>query len=210
MIMGFLWMAGAVLLSYLLGSVPIGYIYVKAMRGMDIREYGSHNPGATNVMRVMGKKHGIVVLALDMLKGLLAVVLLSPMGEAGLISSSGEVWSPVLVGMAAICGHNWPVWLRFRGGRGVATSAGVFLVLQWQSVIIALVVFGIVVMVTRAVSLGSLAGAVAIPIAILCFKAGAVLTGFATVAALLVILRHIPNIKRLMRREELSFTQDEE
>ena len=135
MIMGFIWMAGAVLLSYLLGSVPIAYIYVKAMRGMDIRDYGSHNPGATNVMRVMGKKHGIVVLGLDMLKGLLAVVLLSPIGEAGL----GAVWSPVLVGMAAICGHNWPVWLRFHGGRGVATSAGVFLMLQWQSVIIALV-----------------------------------------------------------------------
>jgi len=210
MMMGFLWLAGAVLLSYLLGSVPTAYIYVKALRGMDIREYGSHNPGATNVMRVVGKTHGMAVLGLDMLKGLLAVGLLSPMGAAGLTSSAAGVWSPVLVGMAVICGHNWPVWLRFQGGRGVATSAGVFLMLNWQSVVIALIVFGIVVLLTRTVSLGSLAGAATIPIALLFFKAGAVKTGFAVIVALLVIVRHIPNIKRLLRREEMSFTRDEE
>jgi len=210
MIMEFLWLAAAVLLGYLLGSVPTAYIYVKALRGMDIREYGSHNPGATNVMRVVGKTHGIVVLGLDLLKGLLAVGLLSQMAAAGLPSSAAGVWSPVLVGLAAICGHNWPVWLRFQGGRGVATSAAVFLMINWQSVVIALIVFGIVVLATRTVSLGSLAGAVTIPTALLFFKAGTVTTGFAVVAALLIVVRHIPNIKRLLRREERSITQDKE
>jgi len=210
MSMGFLWLAAAVLLSYILGSVPTAYIYVKALRGMDIREYGSHNPGATNVMRVVSKTHGIAVLGLDLLKGLLAVGLLSQMAAAGLTSSAAGVWSPVLVGLAVICGHNWPVWLRFRGGRGVATSAGVFLMLNWQSVVIALIIFGIVVLATRTVSLGSLAGAVTIPIALLFFKAAAVTTGFAVVAALLIVVRHIPNIKRLLQREELSITQNKE
>jgi len=208
--MGFLWIASAILLSYLLGSIPTAYIYVKTIRGIDIREYGSHNVGATNVMRVVSKKHGLIVLGIDVVKGFLAVRLLSTTAAAGLPAAGAEAWAPVLVGLAAICGHSWPVWLRFRGGRGVAVSTGVFLALQWQAVVVALVAFGILVLATRIVSLGSLAGAVALPISVWLFKGGTVLTGFAVAAALLVIFRHIPNIKRLLRREELSFKQNEE
>ncbi len=206
--MAFLWIAGAVLLGYFVGSVPTAYLYVRALRGMDIRDYGSHNPGATNVIRVMGKKHGMIVLAADAMKGLLAVLLLTPVAKPGLPVTSADVWAPVLVGAAAICGHSWPVWLRFRGGRGVATSAGVLLALQWQSVVVGLIVFAIVVGLTRTVSLGSLAAAVAVPIALWLFKGGPVLTGFGIVAGLFIIYRHIPNIKRLLRGEELSFKRD--
>jgi len=204
------WTAGALVLSYLIGSIPTAYIYVKIIRGIDIREYGSHNPGATNVMRVVSTKHGMVVLALDVVKGLLAVHMLSTMARAGLPASADEVWAPALVGIFAICGHNWPVWLRFRGGRGVATSAGVFLALQWQAVVVGLIVFAGVVGVTRTVSLGSVAAAVTLPMAIALFKGGTVLTCFGVVAALLTVLRHWPNIKRLIRHEELSFKEQEE
>jgi len=208
--MRLLWIAGAMLFSYLLGSTPTAYLYVKVLRGIDIREYGSHNPGATNVMRVVGKRHGLVVLGTDVVKGLMAVLLLRPMAVAGLPASCADTWAPILVGLAVICGHNWPVWLRFRGGRGVATSAGVLLALQWPSVVVGLAVFGLVFAATRTVSLGSLAGAVVVPVAIWFFKGGLVLTVFGAAAALLIVLRHIPNIKRLLRHEELSFERDEE
>lgn len=207
--MGIVWLVSAIVASYLLGSIPTAYIYVKTMRGLDIREYGSHNPGATNVARVMGKRHGTVVMLVDLLKGFLAVKFLSQAAAAGIPSPSAGVWAPVLVGFLAIAGHNWSVWLHFRGGRGVATSAGVFLALHWQALLVALVVFSVVLLFTRTVSIASIASAVALPISMYMFGADNAVKTFAIVAAVLLIARHKENITRLVRGEEKSFKKSE-
>ncbi len=206
--MNYLWLTVAIISSYLLGSIPSAFLYVKALRGIDIREYGSHNPGATNVMRVMGKKHGAVVLLADLLKGYLAVHFFTNAAAAGIPSAHAETWAAILTGLMAIGGHNWSVWLGFRGGRGVATSAGVFLALQWQAFLVALVLFLIVAVPTRVISVASISAALVLPVALFFFKADPILTGFGVVAALMVVVRHIPNIKRLIKGEEKGFKKD--
>ena len=171
------------------------------MRGIDLRQHGSGNLGATNAFRVMGPRIGGATLAIDIAKGALAV------GLGWLAGGGSEL--PLLAGLAAIAGHNWPVYLRFRGGKGVATSAGVFLSLLPVSSLCAIVVFGIVFWQWRYVSLASIIAAAVLPLAALaqalstpldCVSAPRV--AFAFLAGALVVLRHRANIKRLLAGEE--------
>lgn len=156
----------AVLLSYLLGSLPTAYLVGKLLKGIDIREHGSGNAGATNVFRVVGKGWGIGVLIFDALKGAFAVRVVSS------IFSTTVVSLPILqliCGMAAIAGHTWTVWLRFKGGKGVAASAGVFIVLAPKAAFCSLGIFIFLFVWKRYVSLSSLGAAVTFPLWVFAF-----------------------------------------
>jgi glycerol-3-phosphate acyltransferase PlsY len=191
------------LAAYFLGSIPFGYLIVRLTRGGDIRRQGSGNIGATNVARVGGTFAGLITLALDGAKGYLAVWL------AAAFTHSNIRW---MMGAAllALLGHLFPVWLRFRGGRGVATGAGVFLPICWQAVAGAAVVFLLVVVFWRYVSLASISAAASLPLLLyLLYAPGLapplVVSASASGAMLLVIWRHRPNIIRLLEGSEPHF-----
>jgi glycerol-3-phosphate acyltransferase PlsY len=187
-------LAVAALVSYLLGSIPTGLWLGKALRGVDIREHGSKNIGATNTMRVLGKGLGALALAGDMGKGLLAVLLVARLSPAS--------YAPLTCGLAAIVGHTASLFCKFRGGKGVATAGGVFFGLCPIPACIALGVFILVVSVTRMVSAASIAAATALITAIYILPADRPLRIVVTVVALLVILRHRTNIQRILKGNE--------
>jgi len=193
----------ALVLSYIVGSVPTGYVIGK-LRGIDIREHGSGNIGATNTLRVLGKPAGITALVLDVAKGFVAVTVLAAIAASGR-SSFSEPMMKVLLGIAAIAGHNWTVFLKFKGGKGVATSAGVFLGIACVPVLIAAAVFAVIVLGTRIVSVGSMSAALVLPIAMVALHAEREFVAFGIVAAALVLVRHRSNIKRLLKGEENRF-----
>jgi acyl phosphate:glycerol-3-phosphate acyltransferase len=149
-----------VIVSYLLGSIPFGYLIVRKTVGADIRETGSGGTGATNVSRRAGKAAGIYTLALDALKGAVAVV----WAVVLVGSSSRAAWIVTAAAIAVIVGHIFPVWLRFRGGKGVATGVGVFLMLAPIALVCAGILFLAIVLFTRYVSLGSVVAAATIPL----------------------------------------------
>ena len=183
-----------VLASYLLGSIPTGLWLGLRLKGVDIREHGSKNIGATNTMRTLGKGLGAVALLGDMAKGAVPVLFLGSMLE--------WEYAPLVCGLAAIAGHTWSVFLKFTGGKGVATSAGVFLGLAPLPMAIAIGVFAVVVGVTRMVSAGSVLAAVALGVAVWVFPHDPVLRGIATAVAVLVVVRHRDNIKRIIAGTE--------
>jgi glycerol-3-phosphate acyltransferase PlsY len=191
-----------VLLAYLAGSIPFAYLAGKALRGIDLREHGSGNLGATNVVRVMGAKVGAVVFALDVAKGALPVVFLPRL--TGTVASP---WWPILFGVAAIVGHVRPVWFLGKGGgKGVATAAGVFLALAPAATLVAFALWAIVLLASGYVSLASLAAAAVLPIAAVATlgTASPVLWVSVLVAAF-VFWTHRANIGRLRRGEEHRF-----
>ncbi len=191
--------------AYLLGSIPSGYLAGLA-RGIDIRAVGSGNIGATNVFRMLGRKAGILVLVTDGLKGWLAVKLvpylvvqaLSP----GAWSESGAEYLKITAGMCAILGHNYTCWLKFKGGKGIATTAGVLAGLIMPAFVAGLAVWIVVCLLTRYVSVASIAAAVTLPIAT--WKAGLShrLILIAAAMGLLAIYKHKTNIQRLMHGTE--------
>lgn len=185
----------AVVVSYLLGSIPTGLWLGLTLRGVDIRRCGSHNIGATNTMRVLGKKLGAVALVVDILKGWVPVVLLAPW-------LSDWSHATIACGFAAILGHVTSPWVKFRGGKGVATSAGVFLGLAPYPTLIAAVVFFAVVALTRMASAASLAAAVTLAASIFVFSADPVVQAVTVVVALLVVFRHRSNIQRILQGTE--------
>jgi glycerol-3-phosphate acyltransferase PlsY len=195
-----------ILAAYFLGAVPFAYIVTRAVAGVDIRTVGSGNVGATNVSRVLGRKWAICVFALDVLKGFLPVLaarLMQPEVRLGADPSLGVV----LTGLAAICGHNWPVYLKFKGGKGVATSCGVFLALFPTGLLVSLAAWGIALWVWRYISVSSIIGATMIFVTALLFQKapfaeGKWLTAFAAISAALGIVRHHANIRRLMAGTE--------
>jgi glycerol-3-phosphate acyltransferase PlsY len=184
--------------AYLLGSIPFGFLVAKA-RGVDIRSAGSGNIGATNAMRVLGKPAGIAVLLLDAAKGYAAVAFLPLLLLKVLPPSSTEpVMLPLLAGIFAVLGHNYTCWLKFKGGKGIATTAGVYLALAHWALLIALVVFLLAVAVTRYVSVGSIAAAIALPAAVWIMMPGNPCLGLVTIAlGVLAIYKHKTNIQRL-------------
>ena len=184
--------------AYLLGSIPFGFLVARA-RGVDIRSAGSGNIGATNAMRVLGKPAGIAVLLLDAAKGYAAVAFLPLLLLKVLPPSSTEpVMLPLLAGICAVLGHNYTCWLKFKGGKGIATTAGVYLALAPLALLIALVVFLLAVAVTRYVSVGSIAAAIALPAAIWIMRPGDRCLGLVTTAlGVLAIYKHKTNIQRL-------------
>ena len=194
---------GLIILGYLIGSLPVGFILVKLTRGIDIRDYGSGNIGMTNVMRIMGVKAGIFVFFADMAKGAAAVALAWP-----IFTSSTEMvaWGQMAGGAAAVIGHSWPVYIGFRGGRGIATGFGALLVLYWPVGLIAFGVFLAVVGLSRYVSLGSILGALTMLLAMIPFVVfGAepfAYVVFGLVVVPIAIFRHRENIRRLLSGTE--------
>jgi glycerol-3-phosphate acyltransferase PlsY len=188
--------------AFLLGSIPAGYLVARA-KGIDIRQHGSGNIGATNVFRTLGKPLGILVFFLDALKGFAAVWLAMRFGGA-------SDWPGIAAAVAVIAGHNYTPWLGFKGGKGIATSAGVLVALMpWAVLAIALVWFA-VFFATRYVSLASISAADALPVAVgaLWFYGcggNGPLLGFSALIAALAIWRHRSNIERLMAGTEHRF-----
>jgi len=193
-------------IAYLIGSIPSGYLIVRATEGGDVRETGSGGTGATNVSRSAGKGAGILTLVLDVIKGVFVVFLAGILSD-GLFPYAD--WTIAFAGVLAILGHIFPVWLRFRGGKGVATALGVFLMLAPIVVVIALVVFAITFALTRYVSLASLMAISSIAIAILTLMLFDPLELPNAIAALLsaglVIFAHRANIQRLIAGSEPKF-----
>ncbi|HKR23092.1 MAG TPA: glycerol-3-phosphate 1-O-acyltransferase PlsY [Pyrinomonadaceae bacterium] len=178
-----------VIIAYLIGSIPFGYLIVRAKEGGDVRETGSGGTGATNVTRRAGRSAGVLTLILDAVKGALAIVV------AQLLSNND--WSLAASAIAVIVGHIFPIWLGFKGGKGVATGVGVFLVLAPLAVLCAGVVFLAVVWLTKYVSLGSILAAATIPLFVWLQAETRSLLTAAAVGALLIIFAHRANITRL-------------
>lgn len=191
------------LVAYLLGSIPTAVWVGKAWYSIDVREHGSKNAGATNTFRVLGKKPGITVLSIDILKGMLAVLLpfILDIGEWG---SSELINVQLVAAICAVLGHVFPLFAGFNGGKGVATSLGVIIGIHPPAAAICLVVFLIVFIVSNYVSLGAICASVTFPIAVaFIFKTESVpLMVFAVVLGSAVILAHLKNIKRLLAGEE--------
>lgn len=197
---GLWWLAPA---AYLLGSIPFGFLIVKLVGGGDIRFRGSGNIGATNVAREAGALPGVATLLLDGAKGYFAVWL------AARVTDDNPRWM-ILAALLTIVGHTFPVWLRFQGGRGVATGAGVFLPICWQAVVGALIVWLVVLVFWRYVSLASISAAASLPLLVYLFYAPGhappeSISAGASFAMLLIIARHRSNIIRLLRGTEPQF-----
>ena len=183
-----------VVVAYLIGSVPFGYLIVRGRIGADIRQTGSGGTGATNVSRRAGKVAGVVTLVLDALKGAMAVFVAKAV--------MGNDWIVAAAAIAVIVGHIFPVWLGFRGGKGVATGAGVFLVLAPLALLCAGVVFLAIVFATRYVSLGSMVAAATIPLFVWLQNDSRPLLIAASLGALLIVFAHRGNIGRLAHGTE--------
>ena len=193
----------SLLIAYLLGSIPTAVWIGKAFYGVDVREYGSGNAGATNTFCVLGKKAGIPVLLIDALKGYCAVSLVYIFAEEP-ISDSAFVNYQLALGIAAVIGHIFPVFAGFRGGKGIATLLGLMLAVHYQGALMALTVFIIVFALTRFVSLGSMIAALSFPFIIVLVYSATVpsLIVFSMFVAILVLITHQKNIERLVRKEE--------
>jgi len=190
--------------AYLLGSIPFGLLLGKLFGAADIRKAGSGNIGATNVARVAGPLAGVLTLLLDAAKGALAVVLASRLSE------QGSTWM-IIAGLSALLGHCFPIWLGFHGGKGVATAAGIFLVLCPPAFLGAAILFVLVVAYWRFVSLGSIAAAASMPLLIYFLWAPHHAPPYAVTfgslaAALLIVYKHDANIQRLVQGDEAKFS----
>jgi len=196
----------ALIISYFIGSVPTAYIFGRLIKGIDIRKFGSGNVGATNALRVLGRWPGITVLALDVFKGFIAVIFLGNFFFSK-INLTREV-SSIILGIACIAGHNWTIFLKFKGGKGIATTLGVLLALAVQLpgiriVLLCLIASWVIVFVfSRIVSLASLACAVLLPVFMLVFKQSAALIFSSIILSAFVILRHKNNLSRIIQRKE--------
>lgn len=212
-----MWVAYALaaLTGYLLGSIPTGYLVGRA-KGVDVRQHGSGNIGATNVLRVLGKKPGIFVFVCDVLKGWLAVTLANKLfgvaaADPGAVSggTSSPQFAGILAAIACILGHNFPVWLGFKGGKGIATTTGVLLGLMPLAVLVGAAVWAIAFFTLRYVSVASLLAAATLPVVVgLLWKIGradGALFAFSLLAAALAWWRHRTNIQRLLAGTESRF-----
>lgn len=193
--------AAAVVLGYLVGMLPTGLVVIRLLRGVDIRQYGSGNVGATNVFRVAGLPVALLVLAIDMAKGAVPVLL------AGRWTGSTAV--AVLAGLAAIAGHNWSVFLRLRGGKGIATSFGVLLALSPWAAAAAALIWAAAVALTRYASLGSLLAIASVPLVMGARREPAAHLAFAGAALVFAVYKHRANIVRLLHGTELRITDRE-
>jgi len=189
----------SIALGYVLGSIPFGYLLVRAFHGEDVRTTGSGNIGATNVARRFPGL-GAATLLLDALKGLGPVLLISR-------AFPDHPELPFVTAFAAVAGHIFPIWLKFRGGKGVATGLGSFLLLTPKAILVALLVFVLVLAAFRFVALGSVVAAAALPFAAYFFLEGERPAGIAmiTAASLLIILKHHTNIRRMLNHTESKF-----
>jgi glycerol-3-phosphate acyltransferase PlsY len=191
----------------LLGSIPTAYIFGRLLKGIDIRDFGSGNVGATNALRVLGKPVGITVLIIDILKGVLAVALLGNLLSAKVSFLPPEILR-VMSGLCAIAGHNWTIFLNFKGGKGVATTFGVLAGLAFNIpglkliLILTIATWLTVFIIARIISVASVISAIAMPVYMLVFKQSGILLFLSIILCLFIILRHKPNIKRVLRGKE--------
>ncbi len=215
--------ATTLVIAYLLGSIPTGYMAAKLLKGIDIREVGSGSTGATNVLRTLGKGPGAIVLFIDCLKGVLAILLIYWLFrfDNGLGLGLGfnilppeeintQLWQPWMVtaaGIIAVLGHSKSIFLGFTGGKSVATSLGVLLAMCWQVGLATLGVFAIIVGISRIVSLSSICGAIGVAIFMVVFQQPLAYVLFGIICGLYVILRHTSNIKRLLAGTEPKIGQ---
>jgi glycerol-3-phosphate acyltransferase PlsY len=199
------WIAAAIglLAAYLLGSIPSGYLAGRLLKGIDIREHGSKSTGATNVLRTLGPWPAVLVLLVDVLKGVAAIAL------ARWLSSgtppdlqSWTAWAVCLAGLAALLGHGRSIWLNFAGGKSVATGLGVLLAMSWPVGLGALAVFGVVLAISRIISLSSILAALTAGILVFTLPHTLPYQLLVVAGALYVILRHRPNIHRLFAGTE--------
>jgi acyl phosphate:glycerol-3-phosphate acyltransferase len=213
-------LAAIIILSYLVGSIPTGIIITKAVKGIDIRNYGSGNAGGTNVMRVLGWKHGMLVILLDALKGVIAVVLIARLHYGNIPFENVTPFDDftlvqIIAGVAAVVGHIWTVFASFRGGKGIATALGMLLIIITIDMLIAIGVFILVVTISRYVSLGSLLAAISVPLTLIIrenvfdvhIQGYNTLLPFVIFVSLLVIYTHRKNVVRILSGSEnkLSF-----
>jgi acyl phosphate:glycerol-3-phosphate acyltransferase len=197
---------GLAVVAYLLGSIPFGLILVRMVRGEDVRLTGSGNIGATNVARSGGAKLGIATLILDALKGYLAVFIASVASHRNAEVDFGLAAS--IAALCAILGHVFPVWLKFRGGKGVATAVGAFVGVAPRAVLVVLAIFLVIVLIFRYVSLGSIVASAVFPLlAFFLYRSESSPAGLAVMlgASLLIILKHKANIRRLLDGTENRF-----
>lgn len=197
--------------SYLIGSIPFSYLIGKLFYNTDIREHGSKNVGATNVFRVLGKKAGVSAMLLDAGKGYIAV-LIADLAFAGYDPNSpcisvDTIYVNIFCGIFAVIGHNWTIFLKFKGGKGVATSIGVALGLVPAAAGVAFASFGLILFLTKYVSLSSMIGALTFFIVLIVFKESAPILVFGGLALIMIIVRHVPNIKRLLKGTENKIWQ---
>ena len=186
-------------LSYLFGSIPSGYVLYLLSERKDIRRFGSGATGATNVLRLKGWAFAVPVLLFDLFKGFLPVFLAVKLYPGG--------WFPLLCGFLAVLGHCFPVYIKFRGGKGVATSLGVFSVLAFQSFLVGLFLFLAVIALTRYVSLGSLVAALSLVPTAYFLHSSPRLTVLAAAVLTVIVIRHLGNIGRLLSGTERKFGQ---
>jgi acyl phosphate:glycerol-3-phosphate acyltransferase len=194
----------ALIVAYLLGSIPTAVWIGKAFYGIDVREFGSGNAGATNTFRVLGKKAGIPVLLIDMLKGWLAVSMAWLVSDAP-VNTQPFVNLEIVLGVTAVIGHIFPVFAGFRGGKGIATLFGVVLAVHPWACLMASGVFLLVFLAFNYVSLGSITAGVSFPLFIITVFGGEVVPSmviFSVMVAILILITHQKNIERLLRRQE--------
>jgi len=201
-----LWTVLGIIISYFIGSIPTAYIFGRLIKGVDIRKFGSGNVGATNAFRLLGKGWGITVLVLDILKGFLPVIFLyNILGPK--VDLSPETFS-ILIGVSCICGHNWTIFLRFKGGKGVATTLGVFLgfsvIIPGLKIVLGLtiLVWLVTFMIRRVISLASILAALSFPLFAVLFRQSPGLIFISILLAAFIIFRHQSNIKRIFAGKE--------
>ncbi len=186
------------IVAYILGSIPNALWIGKVFKGIDVREHGSKNTGSTNAARVLGAKLGILTLILDISKGVIPTLIATMLLDSSI--------SVILVGICAILGHSFSIFMKFKGGKAVATTVGVFIVLVPGAILLAAVIFFLVFGITRYVSLSSMIGAISLPIWIVLFYKNIPLTIFGIIIAILIIVRHKSNIQRLLNGTESKFS----
>lgn len=204
-----------IILSYLVGSIPTSLLVTKAVKGIDIREHGSGNAGGTNVMRVLGWKHGVFVILLDALKGVVAVIIIARLHYGGLPFQNISPFDDftlvqIIAGVAAVIGHVWTVFAGFRGGKGIATALGMLLMIITVDMLVAVGIFILVVSISRYVSLGSILGALSIPLTLIIrenifhdhIHSYSTILPFVIGISLLVLYTHRKNVLRLLNGTE--------
>ena len=198
-----------IVISYLLGSLPTGFLIGKHLKNIDLRTIGSGSTGATNVLRNVGKWPALFVFIIDVGKGFIAVTIAKELANQGLIDSNQGLIE-VLAGISAISGHIWPIWLKGKGGKAGATGLGMFLALSWEVGLASLGIFLIVLAKSKFVSLSSIAAAILLPI-FMFFNLGNASHPYfviSLIVSLLVIWKHRTNINRLLKGEESKINQN--
>lgn len=205
MILKLSWIGLLIISAYMLGSIPTGYLVGLLLKGIDIRDVGSGSIGATNVLRNLGKGPALMVLLIDVAKGIGTVAIVNSFFQFTEVSVISETWKPWIVtvaALAAMLGHSKSIWINFTGGKSVATGLGILLAMSWLVGLSVLAVFSIVVGLSRFVSLGSIAAAITVSVLMVVLAQPLAYQVFGVVASLYVIWRHRSNIQRLIAGTE--------